>query len=84
MASGAEKPVSASILGEADNAHRILQGFSPSQRLEIHVVHIVDLEHLGTEARRRHPPSQRRPGDSTFARIELDKVRRAVEACEVD
>jgi len=44
--------------GEADNAHRILQGFSPSQRLEIHVVHIVDLEHLGTEGQIRGRNSQ--------------------------
>ena len=71
--------------GEADNAHRILQGFSPSQRLEIHVVHIVDLEHLGTEALvdaiHRHNVDR---VILTFGRIELDKVRRAVEACEVE
>jgi hypothetical protein len=42
------------ILGEADKAHKILQGFSASQRLEIHVVHIVELEHLGTDAINRH------------------------------
>ena len=49
------------LAGEADKAHKILQGFSASQRLEIHVVHIVELEHLGTDA---DQPSQRRPGDS--------------------
>ena len=42
------------LAGEADKAHKILQGFSASQRLEIHVVHIVELEHLGTDAINRH------------------------------
>jgi FlaA1/EpsC-like NDP-sugar epimerase len=73
------------LAGEADKAHKILQGFSTSQRLEIHVVHIVDLEHLGTEALAdailRHNVGR---VILTFGRIELDKVRRAVEACEVE
>ena len=71
--------------GEAHKAHRILQGFSPNQRLEIHVIHIVDLEHLGTEALvdaiHRHNVGR---VILTFGRIELGKVRRAVEACEVE
>jgi len=73
------------LAGEADKAHKILQGFSASQRLEIHVAHIVDLEHLGTEALvdaiHRHNVGRVTP---TFGRIELDKVRRAVEACEAE
>ena len=69
------------LRGEADKAHKILQGFSTSQRLEIHVVHIEDPEHLGTEALAdailRHNVGR---VILTLGRIELDKVRRAVEA----
>jgi exopolysaccharide biosynthesis polyprenyl glycosylphosphotransferase len=73
------------IAGEMDKAQRILQGFSPGQRLEIQVADIVDLEHLGTEALieaiHRHNVGR---VILTFSRIELDKVRRAIEACEVE
>ncbi|HEY5706843.1 MAG TPA: sugar transferase [Terrimicrobiaceae bacterium] len=73
------------LAGEIDKAHKILQGFSPSQRLEIQVVDIVDLEQLGTEALvdaiHRHNVGR---VILTFSRIQLDKVRRAVEACEVE
>ena len=73
------------LAGEADKARKILQSFSPSQRLEIQVVEIVDLEHLDTEALvdaiHRHNVGR---VILTFSRIELDKVRRAVEACELE
>ena len=73
------------LAGETDKAQKILQGFSPSQRLEIQVADIVDLEHLGTEALveaiHRHNVGR---VILMFSRIELDKVRRAIEACEVE
>ena len=66
--------------GEADKAHKILQGFSTSQRLEIHVVDIVDLEHLGTEALVDAIHCHNVGRVILTFRIELDKVRRAGEA----
>jgi FlaA1/EpsC-like NDP-sugar epimerase len=73
------------LAGETDKAHRILQGFSPSQRLEIQVVDIVDLEHRDTEALvdAIHRQNVGRV-ILTFSRIEPDKVRRAIEACELE
>lgn len=70
---------------EFDKAHTILQSLSQSQRLEIQVVEIVDLEHLGTEALvdAIHRNNVGRV-ILTFSRIELDKVQRAIEACEVE
>jgi hypothetical protein len=73
------------LAGEADKAHKFLRGFFPSQRLEIQVIDIVDLEHLGTEALvdaiHRDNVGRVIP---RFNRIELDKARRAVETGEVD
>jgi exopolysaccharide biosynthesis polyprenyl glycosylphosphotransferase len=73
------------LAGETDKAHAILRSFSPSQRLEIHVVEIVDLEQLGTEALidAIHRTNVGRV-ILTFSRIEMDKVQRAIEACEVE
>jgi len=73
------------LAGEADKAHKFLRGFFPSQRLEIQVIDIVDLEHLGTEALVDAIHRQNVGREIlTFSRIELNKVRRAVEAFEVD
>ena len=55
------------LAGEAE-AHKILQGFSASQCLKIHVVHIVELEHLGTDAINRHNVGR---AILTFGRIGL-------------
>ncbi len=73
------------LAGETDKAQAILRSFSPSQRLEIHVVEIVDLEHHGTEALidAIHRTNVGRV-ILTFSRIEMDKVQRAIEACEVE
>jgi exopolysaccharide biosynthesis polyprenyl glycosylphosphotransferase len=73
------------LAGEADKAQAILRGFSQSQRLEIRVVEIVDLEHLATEALidAIHRNNVGRV-ILTFSRIEMDKVQRAIEACEVE
>jgi exopolysaccharide biosynthesis polyprenyl glycosylphosphotransferase len=73
------------LAGEPDKAQTILQSLSQSQRLEIQVVEIVDLEHLGTEAlvEAIHRNTVGRV-ILTFSRIELDKVQRAIEACEVE
>ena len=73
------------LAGETDKAQAILRGLTQSQRLEIHVVEIVDLEHLGTEAlvEALHRNNVGRV-ILTFSRIEMDKVQRAIEACEVE
>ena len=70
---------------EADKALKSLQGFSPSQRLEIVAVDIVDLKHLGTEALVDAIHSHNVGWVIlTFSGIELDKVRQAGEVCEVE
>jgi sugar transferase len=73
------------LAGEADKARAVLRSFSPSQRLEIHVVEIVDLERLGTEALvdAIHRTNVGRVV-LTFSRIEMDKVQEAIEACEIE
>jgi FlaA1/EpsC-like NDP-sugar epimerase len=73
------------LAGETDKAQAILRGLTQSQRLEIHVVEIVDLEHLGTEAlvEALHRNNVGRV-ILTFSRIEMEKVQRAIEACEVE
>jgi exopolysaccharide biosynthesis polyprenyl glycosylphosphotransferase len=73
------------LAGERDKAQAVWQSFSPSQKLEIHVVEIVDLEHLGTEAliESIHRTNVGRV-ILTFSRIEMDKVQRAIEACELE
>jgi exopolysaccharide biosynthesis polyprenyl glycosylphosphotransferase len=73
------------LAGEADKAQAILRSFSPSQRLEINVVEIVDLERLGTEALvdAIHRTNVGRVV-LTFSRIEMDKVQQAIEACEIE
>ncbi len=73
------------LAGEIDKAREILNGFTPSQRLEIQVVEMVDLENAGTEALslaiHRHNIGR---VILAFSRIELDKVQRAIEACEIE
>ncbi|HEY5777122.1 MAG TPA: sugar transferase [Terrimicrobiaceae bacterium] len=73
------------LAGESDKAQAILSSFSQSQRLEIQVVEIVDLEHFGTEALidAIHRNNIGRV-ILTFSRMEMDKVQRAIEACEVE
>lgn len=73
------------LAGEIDKAREILNGFTPSQRLEIQVVEMVDLESAGTEALslaiHRHNIGR---VILAFSRIELEKVQRAIEACEIE
>jgi len=73
------------IAGETDKAHEILEALPPSQRLEIRVVEVVDLEKSGTQALvsaiHRHNVGR---VILAFSRMELDRVQRAIEACEVE
>ena len=73
------------LAGEKDNALKLLQEFSPSQRLEIQVVDIVDLECCGSDtlvnAVHRHNVGR---VILTFSRIEPEKVQRAIKACEIE
>ncbi|HET9522703.1 MAG TPA: sugar transferase [Terrimicrobiaceae bacterium] len=73
------------LAGERDSALKLLQEFSPSQRLEIQVVDIVDLECSGSEilvnAVHRHNVGR---VILTFSQIEPEKVQRAIKACEIE
>ncbi len=73
------------LAGEMDKAREILNGFSPTQRLEIQVVEMVDLEVSDITAlvQAIHRQNIGRV-ILAFARLELDKVQEAIEACEVE
>ncbi len=73
------------LAGEVDKAREILNSFTPTQRMEIQVVEMVDLENNGTErlveAIHRHSTGR---VVLAFRKIELEKVQLAIEACEVE
>jgi len=73
------------MAGEKDMLQNLMNTFTPSQRLEIQVVETVDLENAGTEALvsaiHRHSVGR---VVLAFSRLELDKVQRAIEACEIE
>ena len=71
--------------GELEKARQIMESLSPSQRLEIKVVEMVDLTNQDANAlvEAIHRNNVGRVV-LAFSRIELDKVQRAIEACEVE
>jgi exopolysaccharide biosynthesis polyprenyl glycosylphosphotransferase len=73
------------MAGEKDMLRDLVSTFTPSQRLEIKVVETVDLEVLETDALisaiHRHNVGR---VVLAFSRLELDKVQRAIEACEIE
>lgn len=73
------------IAGETDKAREIIENFSPTQKLEICVVETVDLENSDTtaliDAIHRHNVGR---VILAFSRIELERVQKAIEACEVE
>ncbi len=73
------------LAGEVDKAREIIESFTPTQRLEIQVVEIIDLQaeevDALVEAIHRHNTGR---VILAFSRIELDKVQRAIEACELE
>lgn len=73
------------IAGEMDKAQEIIDSLSPTQKIEIKIVEKVDLREAGVEvlidAIHRHNIGR---VVLAFSHIELDKVQRAIEACEVE
>ncbi|MEI6033349.1 MAG: sugar transferase [Verrucomicrobiae bacterium] len=73
------------LAGEPQNMEDFLSAFTASQKLEIRVVAQVDLESGGTEslvaALHKHPVGR---VVLTFKRMELDRVQRAIVACETE
>lgn len=73
------------IAGEKEKAREILESFTPSQKIEIKVVEMVDLKTSGIDALvdaiHRHNIGR---VVLAFSHIELDKVQRAIEACEIE
>jgi len=73
------------IAGERTKMREMINSFSPAQRLEVQVVAAIDLETNGietlVEALHRHAVGR---VVLAFRRIELDKVQRAIEACEIE
>jgi len=73
------------IAGELEKAREILDSFTPSQKIEIKIVEMVDLKESGIEtlvdAIHRHNVGR---VVLAFSHIELDRVQRAIEACEVE
>lgn len=73
------------IAGELDKAREIVSAFTPSQRLEITVVELVDLEKspVDTLVDAIHRQNVGRV-ILAFRRIELETVQKAIEACEIE
>lgn len=73
------------IAGEPDKAREIYESFTPTQKLEIQVVEVVDLQTYEVsalvEAIHRHSTGR---VILAFSRIQLEKVQRAIEACEIE
>ncbi len=73
------------LAGEIDKAREIINTFSPTQKLEIRVVETVNLETQDTnalvDAIHRHNVGR---VVLAFSKIELERVQRAIEACEVE
>ncbi len=73
------------VAGEPASIRNLLDGLTPAQRLEIQVVAEIDLQSQGIEAlvESLHRHSVGRVV-LAFSCIELDKVQRAIEACEIE
>ncbi len=73
------------LAGERASMEGILNAFTPTQKLEIQVVAAIDLTTSGiedlVEALHRHAVGR---VVLAFQRIEIDKVQRAIEACEIE
>lgn len=73
------------LAGEPGSMERLLADFTPSQKMEIRVVECVDLQDGRIEdlVEAVHRCSVGRVV-LAFSRMELEKVQRAIEACEVE
>lgn len=73
------------LAGEPDSMRNLLASFTPTLRLELRIVAEVNLEVLGIEALvetiHRHSVGR---VILAFDRIQLEKVQRAIEACETE
>jgi exopolysaccharide biosynthesis polyprenyl glycosylphosphotransferase len=73
------------MAGEKDMIRDIMRTFTRSQLLEIQVVEKIDLANAGTKdliaAIHRHNVGR---VVLAFSKLELDKVQRAIEACEIE
>lgn len=73
------------VAGERGSMGELISCFSPEQKLEVQVVAAIDLEANGietlVEALHRHAVGR---VVLSFHRMELDKVQRAIEACETE
>ena len=73
------------LAGELDKTQEILNSLSPSQRLEIQIVETLDLEKNDVAdlvaAIHRHNIGR---VILAFRKMELERVQRAIEACEVE
>lgn len=73
------------IAGERKSMGELMNSLTPAQKLEVHIVAAVDLETNGievlVEALHQHAVGR---VVLTFHRMELDKVQRAIEACEIE
>ncbi|MFZ4779174.1 MAG: sugar transferase, partial [Terrimicrobiaceae bacterium] len=73
------------VAGERKSMGELMNSLTPAQKLEVQVVAAIDLETNGietlVEALHRHAVGR---VVLTFHRMELDKVQRAIEACETE
>lgn len=73
------------VAGERKSMGELMNTLTPAQKLEVQVVAAIDLETNGietlVEALHRHAVGR---VVLTFHRMELDKVQRAIEACETE
>jgi exopolysaccharide biosynthesis polyprenyl glycosylphosphotransferase len=73
------------VAGERKSMGDLMNSLTPAQKLEVQVVAAIDLETNGietlVEALHRHAVGR---VVLTFHRMELDKVQRAIEACETE
>ena len=73
------------VAGERASMQELMNSFSPAQVLEVQVVAVIDLETNGietlVEALHRHAVGR---VVLSFHRMELDKVQRAIDACEIE
>jgi exopolysaccharide biosynthesis polyprenyl glycosylphosphotransferase len=73
------------VAGERTSMGELLGSLSPEQKLEVQIVDVIDLETNGVEtlveALHRHAVGR---VVLSFHRMELDKVQRAIEACETE
>lgn len=73
------------VAGERRSMGELLNSLSPAQKLEVKIVDVIDLEANGVEtlveSLHRHAVGR---VVLSFHRMELDKVQRAIEACETE